>query len=166
MRWSKVVSVILLCFVPAVSVSLGSSELDDTAPPELLEFSLDPTEVDVTAGSAEVAVSMRVTDDLSGVDWVFFTFEGPSGQIMQVRPSLTSGTPMDGIYQTTVTFEQYSEEGAWEVSNMNLADAVGNSAHPSTSDLQGMGSPTAVQVIGASTAIHHCSWGMIKALYR
>ncbi len=143
---------------------LTESEMDDTTPPELVEFSFDPTEVDVTAGPAEVAVTARLTDDLSGVEGVYFSFDGPSGQSFFVFLYLESGTPNDGSYQGTAIFEQYSEEGIWQVDRMQLFDVVGNAVTLQTSELQGMGFPTDISVI-SSTSTERTSWGRLKVIY-
>ena len=41
---------------------------DDATPPELIELTLDRSEVDVSSRPATITVSARVSDDLSGAD--------------------------------------------------------------------------------------------------
>jgi hypothetical protein len=162
----RVMCVSLLAAFVLVPIGVWSeSELDDATPPELVDFSLDPTEVDVSMGPVTVACTARMTDDISGVDGMYFWFKGPSGQESFVHMALVSGTPNDGVYEGTATFEQYAEEGIWQVDLMTLWDVVGNDIILRTSALQGMGFPTDVSVGCSPSAIEPTSWGRLKARY-
>jgi hypothetical protein len=75
MVWTHLAAILLLAF--AVN-SWADSDLTDTTPPTLVDFSFDPTSVDVSIGSAEVTVSLHFTDDLSGFGYAGVYFYSPS----------------------------------------------------------------------------------------
>src|SRR5581483_3884292 len=122
----------------------------DTTPPALASFSFAPTSINVGSAAQDVTVTIRVTDDLSGVyDGAVF-FYSPSGQQWRAatffESDRISGDDKDGTYQTTASFPQYSETGTWYVWNVELTDKAGNTKRDSQSDLIALGFPTYLQV--------------------
>ena len=89
----------------------------DLEPPVPVELTLDSTEVSVSDGPASIGVTVRATDDLSGVATVQLDFESPSEDV-----ELTVGGPLhtgwtsyaDGLYVGTLTVPQSSEAGDLE----------------------------------------------------
>jgi serine protease len=103
----------------------------DTTPPELMSFTLAPTSIDVSASPQAVTATLRLTDDLSGVSGGQVTFSGPSSgpsfQSQVLFFNRIAGDAMDGMYEGTVNFPQFSENGTWTVS-VFARDSAGNSA--------------------------------------
>ena len=111
------------------------SDPQDLEPPVPVELTLDSTEVNVTDGPATIGVTVRVTDDLSGVDRVEVDFEGPSKDWELTVGHVLSGweSSTDGIYVGTLTVPQSSEAGTWNLKSIAMTDHVGNWGwyHPS-----------------------------------
>jgi hypothetical protein len=57
-----------------------------------------------------------------------------------------SGTETDGMYEATVTFQQYIQSGTWKVRAVRLVDSVGNVAELSASQLEAKSLPDTVTV--------------------
>ncbi len=132
--------------------SLGA----DVTPPVVRSLTISPGLIDVTNGPQSVTVTARITDDISGVansTFAFYSPPGPSGSQVQMGtfgPSnRISGNANDGIYQTTVTFPQYGQVGAWYISYLRLYDQVGNVITYQQQDLINLGLPTTLQVTEA-----------------
>ena len=101
----------------------NAAPTSDSAPPQVLSFSLNPSEVNSEAADQTVTVTMRITDDQAGV-----AVEGDYGstsnpvnlslkpligtQYVWFRLQRTSGTDRDGIYTGTTTIPRGSKEGA------------------------------------------------------
>lgn len=151
------------------SAQLGvTSAPADTMPPQLLAFDFQPTLIDTSAGPRTVRVNLSITDDLSGVsffpDTPFISssfganFVSPSGLQRVFTDFSFSGTPpaagstLNGIWQLTATFPQFSEAGTWhmQLSNNQLKDAVRNLASYSPAALAALGFPTTLEVIRPS----------------
>ena len=107
----------------------------DLEPPVLHELTLDSTEVNVTDGPASIGVTVRVTDDLSGVDRVEVDFESPSRDWQLTVGGVVMGweSSADGIFVGTLTVPQGSEAGTWNLKSISMTDHVGNREwyHPS-----------------------------------
>jgi len=110
---------------------------EDTTPPNLVNFSFAPTEIDTSFGPQTVTVTARVTDDLSGVsNDVPVRFVSPTGQQGNVGQLYrTSGDMHHGVYAGTATFAQDSEQGAWKCDYLKLSDNVDNVEAVDSSDL-------------------------------
>ena len=125
---------------------------DDTTAPQLVELSFGPTSTDVSAGPQTVTVNARVTDAPAGYQSGSLHFRSPSGQQLRFGDlgvnQRVAGDAFDGTFQTTVTFQQFSEAGTWKV-NVFLIDAVGNSRFLTDTDLANAGFPTQLQVTQA-----------------
>ena len=125
----------------------------DAAPPQLQSFSITPQTVDTSSGSQTITVEAHITDDLSGVaedgythgvPSVFFT--SPSGQTawasFQPSSRIPGTSPQDGVYRTTITLPQYSDQGTWTVSSFSLVDMAGNQTSLTAPDMHAAGMPT------------------------
>lgn len=122
------------------------AQTEDVAAPVLRSFSFTPASVDATAGPAKVTVTMRVTDDLTGVNLVYANFFSSSGQRAPAYMSLISGDKLDGIYRGTATFPKHCEAGAWKVTDVGMRDSIGNRRFLRQSDLTAAGYASEVQV--------------------
>lgn len=109
---------------------VDNPNVQDITPPELVSLDLSPTAINVTSGSANVTLRTRIVDDLSGLN---------NGYVYLYSPSLTqsktfylnssrrvSGTSLDGWYETTATFPQFSEAGDWTIRSATLRDVTTN----------------------------------------
>ena len=107
----------------ASAATPSSNVISDTAPPQLMTFSFSPSTINVTSGAQPVTVTARVTDNLSGTSFVQVGFQNPSG-LQGVAAALPriSGTPLDGIYQGTVSIPQFGQAGIWKVWFVLLED--------------------------------------------
>jgi serine protease len=124
----------------------------DTKPPQLQSFSVTPQAIDTSSAAQTVTVTARITDDRSGVAAPGYSngvpevrFVSPSGaQIVWASfdPSKRiSGTPQDGVYQTTLTVPLYAEQGTWTVQYFRLVDMTGNAQSLTAADLTAAGLP-------------------------
>ena len=123
----------------------------DLAPPDLVEFSFDPSTIEVSAGSQNLTLKLRITDTLSGFDFGNFLIISPSGQ--QVisggynAQNRVSGNSLDGIYQVSASVPQFSEAGTWRFIQIFMKDLVGNTIALGEADLSSRGFSTQLQVV-------------------
>lgn len=109
---------------------------EDLRPPTLLDVTFEPETFDTSKGPQTVTVTVHVTDDLSGVEWVAMGFRKPGttqGNAVDIVPGsesteLLDGDHLDGRYRATMTLPQYAAYGAWEMYQVVLVDNVGNRA--------------------------------------
>lgn len=131
----------------------------DTTPPVLTAMSLNPSSVNVTGGPQTVTILLTLTDDLSGVNFDAvpflyneFTLQSPSGkQTINLTDniqsfSLVSGTPLNGVWQGTLTIPKYSESGLWTVTSLVVFDNAENQLALDTGQLAALGFPTTINV--------------------
>lgn len=125
----------------------------DTTPPTLVNFTLNTTPIDVSAGSKTIAFSLDATDNLSGLQFYCcsVSLSSPSGRQYRYRSPAFAGNPatlptLSGHWQGEITMPQYSEAGTWNVSSVYLSDADGNTRYYGTQQLQNAGFATAIQV--------------------
>jgi hypothetical protein len=140
----------LLTTVLILGSGMQPVKADDVSPPQLVSFDFSPKTIDVGGGSQIVTFTVRVTDELSGLESGSVGFSSPSR--LQYRENgfgwwcRVSGDEHDGWYQNTILFPQYSESGIWIVNNVMMQDQVGNYRTIYTSDLASRGFPTTIQV--------------------
>src|SRR5437763_440470 len=106
---------------------------EDTTPPVLVGFDFSPKQVDTSSVSADITLSLHITDNLSGYtpDWsAVAVFTSPSGgqQWNAYAGNLITGTTLDGVYQATLHLPAFSESGNWSVSFVGMRDRDGNQA--------------------------------------
>ncbi|MBC8085994.1 MAG: hypothetical protein H7Z40_01915, partial [Phycisphaerae bacterium] len=129
------------CALPA------SAQTSDVTPPILVNFSFAPTSIDVSSTAQTVAVTMQVTDDLSGVSSVSVNFRSPNGlQTLSGFATRTAGTAFDGVWVANVVIPPFSEAGNWTVFNVFVQDRVGNSSSANAAVLNSRGFPTLLLV--------------------
>lgn len=130
---------------------------EDTSPPEITTFHIDPATANVSSSAQTVTVSIGLSDGLSGVHPGLFSGSGaalvmrsPSGKqthaVGNDRFSLVSGTLNDGTWQATFVLPRYSEAGDWTVDRLFFADLVGNFIFVSGADLVSLGLPGVLHV--------------------
>jgi hypothetical protein len=120
------------------------AQISDEAPPKVTELSVSPAEVNTEDGEQTVGITMRMTDDLSGVS--AFNDQGRDVVRVELRPligsqvvsgyvSRDSGTDRDGVYSAAVTLPHSAKEGLWKVERILSCDKVGNVVWLSADDL-------------------------------
>jgi len=138
------------------------SSPEDTTPPSLVDLTFTPAFINTSTGPQNVVVHYSLSDDLSGVAFLpdspitsFYRgaiFTSPSGQQnRQTFPfgnafTLVSGDALSGVWESTLFFPQYSEDGDWRISNFWVQDVVRNSLQLTTADLDARGIPRLVIV--------------------
>ena len=124
-------------------------EPKDTEPPQLLELSFEPGEVDTSSSKVPVTIRAHIVDEGSGFGSGFGTFDAPSHetQVPSGEFIRVSGDQFDGTYEALATFEQGSEPGTWLVGSIFLADQAGNQVEIGPEQLVERGLPYAVTVV-------------------
>lgn len=119
----------------------------DTSPPQLVSFAFTPTTVDVSDSSATITVTAEVTDNASGVQSVYVYFFNDSTLYQATQGDLTriSGTPLDGIYQGTLTIPEFTPGGTYPAA-LTSEDNAGNDLSVSSTQLAAAGDPSTLAV--------------------
>jgi hypothetical protein len=112
---------------------------DDHTPPEILSAAISPTTVDTSSTNQPITITVRLRDDLAGMDFSQTPYSYSAAQITFISPSRgqrvstsfatwnrTSGDEYDGIYTNTIWLPRYSEPGIWSLDSLVLIDAAGN----------------------------------------
>jgi hypothetical protein len=101
-------------------------------------MSFSQTSVDSSQGDAQVTVTARFTDDLSGFENA--AVSAPAVDAQFYPANRISGDAFDGIYQATFTVRQYTPTGTWPLA-VYTRDVVGNWGWTPTSQLQALDAP-------------------------
>jgi len=152
---------------PASIAALGltngiqvTSSLPDLDPPTLTRLSLNPSVIDTSLTSQTISVTFGIRDNRSGVDLARQIFcpceilgvdlKSPSGN-QRVFTGFSepftqvSGTPLEGVWTTTLTFPRYAEAGTWSV-DVLLRDRNHNLVRMSRPNLENAGLQASVIV--------------------
>jgi|RhiMetdeSRZDD1v2_1073273.scaffolds.fasta_scaffold79057_3 hypothetical protein len=149
LKWRLVLELTLGATIFLTQASL-MAQVSDTRPPKLASLSLSPLTVQVSAGPQPLALSMNVTDDLTGVTLVKVTVISPSGKQDQFALlSLVAGDSLNGIWQGAISMPQFSEAGLWQVKSVEVRDGVGNLARFDNSTMQTMAFPTEFTIVSS-----------------
>lgn len=130
---------VLSLFVMLTALRAGSSvaqeiqpAIEDLTPPELISLDIDPDLIDTDGMDGTITVTLRITDDLSGVERVSVRVAttrdmllGAPGQSYGGAASFDPAEP-DVTIAIPVTILQYSKEGEWGVWTVRLYDRIGN----------------------------------------
>jgi hypothetical protein len=120
-------SAAMLVTLMGVAAGTTPASAANTTPPVLQYFSMTPTSVDTSASDAYITVDAHITDD-QGFSYGSFYFHSPSyGQYTSVyfdASNRTSGTSLDGWYETTMTVPEYAETGTWSLDDGYISDGV------------------------------------------
>ena len=135
--------------VPEPTQTLAFSQEDGT-PPEIVDVTLTPEEVDVSEGSASITLSVEATDDLSGIGWVSAVLTSPSGEQSHCFCSglpLTSGSYTGGDFTSSIAIPQFSVAGTWMVDYIIIEDNVNNRRRYSAAQLATLGASPSFEVL-------------------
>ena len=145
------------------ATQLDVVSVQDTSAPTLTEFSFSPSTINIGSGPAAVTVNFTVSDDVSGATLFLIVFRSPSGDIIQRGISeFGASTNVNG--SLAVTFPQFSQTGIWNITLIQMIDAVGNDRRMSTADIAALGFQTELNVVGSEvTAVGPASvWVGLK----
>lgn len=101
----------------------------DTDPPVLVAVSFSPATVDVSEGPAETLLTLHVTDEGSGTEWIYVDLQSPGATHFtgcDEPPVLAAGTPHDGSWTCTATLPGGAPPGEWRIGLAQLFDASGS----------------------------------------
>ena len=86
-----------------------------------------PPTVDTSAQKRTVTVTMRITDNLMGTDYVNVVLTSPTGVVgyAEAQASRSTGTIRDGSYSATLELPRQSPEGDYRIA-VYTTDTVGN----------------------------------------
>ena len=144
-----IASILLFWGIPA-GAQAPEDITGDITKPVIHWLTVSPATADVTNGSATFTITMRVTDDWSGVNYVSVSYDGPNtGMGYGTNPVLVSGDTLDGTYQATATIPQYAPPGAWGL-YIGASDRVGNGVGYEPHELKAKGWPWALHVTDAN----------------
>ncbi len=90
-----------------------------------------------------MTVSLAMTDDLSGANYIYVTFTSPSGGGGWAYFAAGQGSGESGSFE--VSFPKFIEPGTWTV-GVYVRDALGNSRTYSAAGLSALGFPTTLVV--------------------
>lgn len=104
---------------------------EDISPPELVDFSITPSVIDMTNTTPRSTVTVRVKDAKAGVRGISIGFHvrnanGGYDYTQETYPlyleasKRISGDTKDGVYQTTTTFSQNTYQGVYAISIISM----------------------------------------------
>ena len=120
------------------AVAATPNAVPDMEAPELVSYSVDETDFNLSRGDATFTVTARITDE-TGLDRTSGLFN-PADPVITVSSNesdqshgfgsmdLVSGDVTDGVYERTVTIPQGAAWGTWDVTIYPLSDELGNSS--------------------------------------
>ncbi len=144
--------------------------IEDHTPPEIVSAQISPTTVDTSISNQPVTITVRLSDDLAGMDQPSGMSSFTVSQISFISPSngqrlhtyftkdqRVSGDQYDGVYTNMAWLPRYSEPGTWSLDSVLLVDAAGNKTSldlagfldrglPSGFTVQGTGDTTPPQI--------------------
>jgi len=123
---------------------------EDTEPPNLTSVNVSPTAIDVTSDSATVTMTASITDNLSGVTSGRLDFRSPTTNVYRRAyfgaGNRISGDALEGTYEATVSFPQFSEAGDWKLVSAYVTDVTTNNHYYNEADLILLGFNTTIAV--------------------
>ena len=134
----------------SASFDVVSTEKDTTAP-EIVEVVLGSSEVGVSDGAGTIDVTVKATDDISGIKSVELYFESPTGAQSAQKSARDplKGTSNDAEYAFRLTLPQYSESGIWRLKYVWIRDKVGNNREYRAAELAALGLSASFEVVAA-----------------
>ncbi len=125
----------------------------DTTPPELASFELSPQVIDVTDGPQIVTFTVEATDDMSGVNNILVWMDLPDGGFeIAGGGTLISGTILDGVWEMTESFSEFTDPGIATVNQITLVDLAGNTFSYGYDDLVNLGFDLDFEIINNNIA--------------
>jgi subtilisin-like proprotein convertase family protein len=105
--------------------------ISDTIAPDIVGLTINPKQIDISKNSANVEVTVQVTDNLSGLQFFGIIFVSPSGKetlgnTIWADYDRVSGDGVNGVYKKTLTLPALSETGTWKIRDISLYDNSNN----------------------------------------
>jgi hypothetical protein len=133
--------------LPAALSLAGTADL---SPPSLASYSFSPAAINISGSPVTVTGSITATDNLSGLYLAYIAFYSPSGQqrvdCYGTPGDPSSGSPLNGTYSCSGSFDVGAENGQWRVHFIELRDRVDNARYYTTNELAALGFSTTLQV--------------------
>ncbi len=108
-----------LCLLASGVFALVSHTAADVVAPSVPSILITPASVDLNAADAPIAITMRITDDESGVQFGNLFLYNQEGTFVTSlyfdQAQRTSGTALDGNYTMTLIVPRYAAPGTWRV---------------------------------------------------
>lgn len=137
---------------------LAETEIEDITAPRIVSASIEPSVINTSYASATLTLTVHMTDDLSGVEYVLYYFKPTNpnvrGQLVTVsanqREEKCTGIPTNLVCDMPFSLPQYSAGGLWATWGIYIGDAIGNSGSDPTgyvtffNDTEGTGPPQPV----------------------
>jgi Big-like domain-containing protein len=124
----------------------------DTVPPVLVDAELSTERVGVQNQSGEITLTVRLSDDRSGVSAGLAQFSGPSGAAITaiVQLSLQDGGANTGVWQGPLSIPANTGVGTWTLALIQAEDSDGNVSVWREEDLRARGLDLAFEVAWVS----------------
>ncbi len=120
----------------------------------MLSLSFTPQAINTSIASENVAFTLQVTDDVSGISQCSITVNAPGG-ISSFSKSLTlypsQSNSLASTLQSNLTFPQLGPQGNWTVASVSCSDNARNSVTLISYQLLSWG-PIVIQQMGSSNA--------------
>lgn len=127
-----------------------NTQAQDLLAPTLVGVSRTPSAIDTTSGDAQVDLSFEITDDLSGFGAGFISYHSPSGSLTESAffssSASASGDALNGVFEATLNFDQFTEAGIWQPVTLSVNDAVGNTQFLNAQQIADLGFDLAISV--------------------
>jgi predicted RecA/RadA family phage recombinase len=135
------------CLTSVAAGALGSNDFTgDVAAPEAASLTLSPAQIDVTSQNGTVRASVRITDDLSGVNGVGYAWTLRGGDRSATGyAGLASGDANDGTWVADLTVPRFARPGRYDLV-LYAADRVGNQLQLQPDQLSAHGFPSGFDV--------------------
>lgn len=108
------------------TLTIENDEQSDVTAPDLVDFSfVNPS---VQAGD-DVVVHITMADDVSGVEYISFTYLSPSGRYFSYGEDVDTDYWEylgDNVYECKIATHEFTENGEWNLTSINSQDIAGN----------------------------------------
>lgn len=113
---------------------------EDATPPALTEFQYNSSTINTETTADTVYLTMRITDDLSGVGQVYVRIAplNLNAPMYYLDFELISGDEFDGVYQGTKLLPKGTKKGLWRTESVVIYDGIGNIVEMNEDVLEGM----------------------------
>jgi len=120
----------------------------ETTPPSLNAFDLDPDQVRISGETVMVELQAELSDPGSGVGQVIAQFENPQAVKVDllVLLELEEGDAQDGEWQGVLVIPKDAVRGTWTVISVQATDQRGNFRNYSTEELRNAGFTVELEV--------------------
>ncbi len=156
LRSTKAVCILGVALVGALALMSPSTAraIDDTTPPELVDFSFSPASVDTSAGACHDQRHGPGDRRPGGSDRHRCGLQRAlSGQGTFTTLARTSGTALDGVWQGTLTVPQFAEQGTWSLGLRRVARRRRQQENLTRSEIAAAGWPTSFEQTGADDLV-------------